>query len=754
MKKLDLSKLVNNMSSTRDATLASSLQFPVDNESFYGSNELIPIKYNPISNGTVWYDGTNAITLTNNKFSYNGTEVFSPSPNHFVINECTAPYNSNVYTINSSNYAQMAGDTLTVVVAGAKYTVSALSPSYDFTVIMCPYGSGHYIVTLLPSTTTPVASIISVEAASTGIITSTSNNYAVMVAGSPNYIYCDGVSMKLNGNRSLISAANSKLKLGGDRFHISVSGKAASGAFYSNFCFYDKWLQTDGMILATDAAGDYEGGYKCDFGSYSIDYYNHNIVSVAYNNKSLVTSIDDAYYDGTIKVRYQSKWYAVTIATGLSYQIVGDLIVANTIDYNNTYDIKSGEAFCRNDDYNGRVLWCIDDAAVPSDMDLALSKYCATAVNAQAQVYGGIAQGTLWPAFNIYGLAKGGNYSLLDFWNDTARIPVEVYNATDDALTTPVYRFTLGGSNNYSGVSYADSSNTEYSISELDTLTNTGSDYLLITTPWFTALSALNNKQAPVLSYYIGTMSELKSTFVIQGTIYGITSSGYIVSMTVSDGAISSTTVVTKVGYLTYIGSTSDTAYFYDSVDKALYQFTSTLKLEKVMDLSISVPRMIASQPENNKVAIACDDGIYAIDGASISHIPVVSNDVRYSYGYLIAGTNAYSKYDGQTMPVILDTGNVCDGINSEIMINEVLVNLDTTGVNMPYIEYNISVNGEAGETKSIDNISSGYCQLKPTSTRTNGLFYRIKLKTNCSIIAVAVDDGVKERPSLAKVNG
>ena len=49
MKKLDLSKLVNNMSSTRDATLASSLQFPVDNESFYGSNELIPIKYNLIS---------------------------------------------------------------------------------------------------------------------------------------------------------------------------------------------------------------------------------------------------------------------------------------------------------------------------------------------------------------------------------------------------------------------------------------------------------------------------------------------------------------------------------------------------------------------------------------------------------------------------------------------------------------------------------------------------------------------------------
>ena len=72
----------------------------------------------------------------------------------------------------------------------------------------------------------------------------------------------------------------------------------------------------------------------------------------------------------------------------------------------------------------------------------------------------------------------------------------------------------------------------------------------------------------------------------------------------------------------------------------------------------------------------------------------------------------------------------------------------------MPYIEYNISVNGEVGETKSIDNIQSGYCQLKPTSTRTSGLYYRIKLKTNCSIISIVVDDDAKERPSLSKVNG
>lgn len=754
MKQIDLSSLVNNLSKTRESTLSSSLQFPVDNESFYGSNELIPIKYNSIENGTVWYDGTNAITLVNNKFSYNGTEVFSPSPSHFVINECTAPYDSNTYTVDSNNYAKMSGDTLTVVIAGAQYTVSALSPSYDFTVIMCPYGSGHYIITLLPKTTTVISSIISVEAASTGIVTSSSNNYAIMIGGTPNYIYCDGVSMKLNGSVSLISAANSKLKLGGDRFHVSVSGKASSGAFYSNFCFYGTWLQTDGMILATDASGDYEGGYKCDFGSYSIDYYNHNIVSVAYNNKSLVTSIDDAYYDGTIKVRYQSKWYAITVADGLSYQIVNDLIIANTIDYKNTYNIKTGELFCRNDDYNGRILWRIDDADVPSDMDLALSKYCATAVNAQAQVYGGIVQGTLWPSFNIYGLAKGGNYSMLDFWNDTARIPVEVYVATDDALTTPVYKFTLGGSNNYNDVTYSDSSNTEYSISELDTLATTGSDYLIITTPWFTALSALNNKQAPVLSYYIGTMSELKSTFVIQGTIYGITSNGYIVAMSVSDGTISSTTIITKVGYLSYIGATSDTAFFYDNVDKALYQFTSSLRLDKVSDMSIAQPTLIASQAENNKVAIGCSDGIYVIDGNSISHIPVVSNNLEYSYGYLISGVNAYSKYSGTTMPVILDTGNICNGIGGEMVVNEVLINLDTTDVNMPYIEYNISVNGEVGETKSIDNIQSGYCQLKPTSTRTSGLYYRIKLKTNCSIISIVVDDDAKERPSLSKVNG
>ena len=519
------------------------------------------------------------------------------------------------------------------------------------------------------------------------------------------------------------------------------------------------WLTSNCLLLATSSDGIYYGGFKVKKGDWSIDYYNNTPVQVSYKNKVMVSQIDYAYFiDSEAVVILNEKTYSLNIVNGVDISIVADrFIVANSPDtYNNTYDMVNNRAFCRNDSYNGSLLWTIPSNALIQEPEERGTFYVATGINIQGQIKDNPLQGTVWPSFPVYGL-KDSNFQLLDIYNETERVTVEVYKGTKESPTVPQFAFSLGGYKDYSGYVYPDSTNTLYSIAEIDTFTETYSGVQIIKTPIGNFINAMTNRQMITFSYYIGTLSEFNNVFVLRGTIYGITDAGYICRMTITDNVISSNDLVTKSGVMQFIGNTQDYALFYNPMEKVLYRFDAGLTLSPFKEFSISKPLHYACRAEDDKLAIATADSIYVISDDNIFRIESSVNKLAFNKEWLLAGNRAYSDYDGANiLDVEYDTGKIGNTYDTSILLEEADIMLDDTDLKVPsYIEYRIDVGNSIGKVEEISPVNcKDIIRIKPTSNRSEGLFYRLWIKTNCNLMGMSIKDNVENKPNLTRNNG
>ena len=755
MRRLSLDKIQVDTTIKKKEIIKTSLEIPETFRGVFKNNMIAPIQYKEVGDNVIYYDGENiyrlhgSTVIKENAYG-SSSSVFTFEPAYLNLTQVNPTIDK-----NSDNGATKTGSVINYSFNGGTVTgtINVVDCGYDYFLCAASFNSKYYI-TLFPAQPTRYKEIKSWEIGGASVILQT--RYYI----NPFHELIDINDDKCRvGNKVICDVLFKDIIMSGDNNHVLYTAENDDGYFYSNLEYTGgSWLTTNCLLLATSSDGIYYGGFKVKKDDWSIDYYNNIPVQVSYKNKVMCNQVDYAYFSGSnVYIVLDEVTYRLDITSGVKLQIIDDrfIVVNSPATFNNTYDMLTGKSFCRNVSYNGSILWTIPSNALIQEPEERGTFYVATGINIQGQIKDNPLQGTIWPSFPVYGL-KDSNFQLLDIYNDTSVATVEVYKGTKEAPTVPQFAFSLGGYKDLSGYIYPSSNNTLYSVSEIDTYSETNTGYQLIKTPVGTFINAMSNRQSFTFSYYLGTLSEFKEIFVLRGFSYGITDSGYVARMTMSNNTLIDVALVTKVGTMKLIGNTQEYALFYSPMDKTLRIFDSSLKLNTAREFSIAEPLYYTCRPEDDEIAIATSEGIYLFFNEGITFIESSVNQLKFCDDWLLAGDRVYSYYSGDsTLDIEYDSGKIGNSYDTSIMLDEVDIMLDDSELRVPaYLEYRIDVGESEGEVIEIIPDCKNIIRLKPTSTRSEGLYYRIWIKTNCNLMGISVQDNAEKKANLTRNDG
>ena len=755
MRRLNLDKIQVDTTIKKKEIIKTSLEIPETFRGVFKNNMIAPIQYKEVGDNVIYYDGENiyrlhgSTVIKENAYG-SSSSVFTFEPAYLNLTQVSPTIDK-----NSDNGATKTGSVINYSFNGGTVTgtINVVDCGYDYFLCAASFNSKYYI-TLFPAQPTRYKEIKSWEIGGASVTLQT--RYYI----NPFHELIDINDNKCRvGNKVICDVLFKDIIMSGDNNHVLYTAENDDGYFYSNLEYTGgTWLTSNCLLLATSSDGIYYGGFKVKKGDWSIDYYNNIPVQVSYKNKVMCNQVDYAYFSGSIVyIVLDEVTYRLDITSGVKLQIIDDrfIVVNSPATFNNTYDMLTGKSFCRNISYNGSVLWTIPSNALIQEPEERGTFYVATGINIQGQIKDNPLQGTIWPSFPVYGL-KDSNFQLLDIYNDTSVATIEVYKGTKESPTVPQFAFSLGGYKDLSGYIYPSSNNTLYSVSEIDTYSETNTGYQLIKTPVGTFINAMSNRQSFTFSYYLGTLSEFKEIFVLRGFSYGITDSGYVARMTMSNNTLVDVALVTKVGTMKLIGNTQEYALFYSPMDKTLRIFDSSLKLTTAREFSIAEPLYYTCRPEDDEIAIATSEGIYLFFNEGITFIESSVNQLKFCDDWLLAGDRVYSYYSGDsTLDIEYDSGKIGNSYDTSIMLDEVDIMLDDSELRVPaYLEYRIDIDESKGEVIEITPDCKNIIRLKPTSTRSEGLYYRIWIKTNCNLMGISVQDNAEKKANLTRNNG
>ena len=755
MRRLNLDRIQVDTTIKKKEIIKTSLEIPETFRGVFKNNMIAPIQYKEVGDNVIYYDGENiyrlhgSTVIKENAYG-SSSSVFTFEPAYLNLTQVNPTIDK-----NSDHGATKTGSVINYSFNNGTVTgtINVVDCGYDYFLCAASFNSKYYI-TLFPAQPTRYKEIKSWEIGGASVTLQT--RYYI----NPFHELIDINDNKCRvGNKVICDVLFKDIIMSGDNNHVLYTAENDDGYFYSNLEYTGgSWLTNNCLLLATSSDGIYYGGFKVKKGDWSIDYYNNIPVQVSYKNKVMCNQVDYAYFSGSnVYIVLDEVTYRLDITSGVKLQVIDDrfIVVNSPATFNNTYDMLTGKSFCRNISYNGSILWTIPSNALIQEPEERGTFYVATGINIQGQIKDNPLQGTIWPSFPVYGL-KDSNFQLLDIYNDTAVATVEVYKGTKEAPTVPQFAFSLGGYKDLSGYIYPSSNNTLYSVSEIDTYSETNTGYQLIKTPVGTFINAMSNRQSFTFSYYLGTLSEFKEIFVLRGFSYGITDSGYVARMTMSNNTLIDVALVTKVGTMKLIGNTQEYALFYSPMDKTLRIFDSSLKLNTAREFSISEPLYYTCRPEDDEIAIATSEGIYLFFNEGITFIESSVNQLKFCDDWLLAGDRVYSYYSGDsTLDIEYDSGKIGNSYDTSIMLDEVDIMLDDSELRVPaYLEYRIDIGESNGEVIEIIPDCKNVIRLKPTSTRSEGLYYRIWIKTNCNLMGISVQDNAEKKANLTRNNG
>lgn len=755
MRRLSLDKIQVDTTIKKKEIIKTSLEIPETFRGVFKNNMIAPIQYKEVGDNVIYYDGENiyrlhgSTVIKENAYG-SSSSIFTFEPAYLNLTQVNPTIDK-----NSDGGATKDGSVINYSFNGGTVTgtINVVDCGYDYFLCTASFNSKYYI-TLFPAQPTRYKEIKSWEIGGASVTLQT--RYYI----NPFHELIDINDNKCRvGNKVICDVLFKDIIMSGDNNHALYTAENDDGYFYSNLEYTGgSWLTTNCLLLATSSDGIYYGGFKVKKGDWSIDYYNNIPVQVSYKNKVMCNQVDYAYFSGSnVYIVLDEVTYRLDITSGVKLQIIDDrfIVVNSPATFNNTYDMLTGKSFCRNISYNGSILWTIPSNALIQEPEERGTFYVATGINIQGQIKDNPLQGTIWPSFPVYGL-KDSNFQLLDIYNDASVATIEVYKGTKDAPTVPQFAFSLGGYKDLSGYIYPSSNNTLYSVSEIDTFSETNTGYQLIKTPVGTFINAMSNRQSFTFSYYLGTLSEFKEIFVLRGFSYGITDSGYVARMTMSNNTLIDVALVTKVGTMKLIGNTQEYALFYSPMDKTLRIFDSSLKLNTAREFSIAEPLYYTCRPEDDEIAIATSEGIYLFFNEGITFIESSVNQLKFCDDWLLAGDRVYSYYSGDsTLDIEYDSGKIGNSYDTSIMLDEVDIMLDDSELRVPaYLEYRIDIGESKGEIIEIIPDCKNVIRLKPTSTRSEGLYYRIWIKTNCNLMGISVQDNAEKKANLTRNNG
>lgn len=761
MRRLALDSIQVDTTCKKDVNIKSTLQLASEYRGNVLNGQVYPIRYENVGENVFYYDG-DKYTLEGTVIKKNGEVILRVTDSKHLSME---PLGRLPLKTNDGS-TMISGSTIIYNFAYGDEmsgTIDNVNCPYDYQLCASMTDSDTAWITLFP-TGTPVSTknILSWQV-KRGVGAIKQDTYYLNPRHELITVLTGYVTVH---NKTILTVFPKEFYMSGDENHVLFTALGTDDYYYSNIVFYNgtdvQFLALNYIMLATDSEGVYHGGFKVRNvnSKWSIDYYNNVPVQVSYNGKVMVNQIEWAAFndDGSVGVGIKGKYHKLVLVEGLDVDVVADrYIVLNSPNmYYNTYDMLEEKEFCRNPSYNGSLLWLVPEDKLVKDVDKRGTFYVASGINVQGQVLGESVQGTIWPSFPVWGL-ENNEFAVMDYWSEADSLtPIEVYKGTVKSPTVPEFAFCLGRWKDLKGFIYPDSTNTLYSVTEIDTFTDTYNGVQLVNTPIGKFITAMNNTQTLSFSYYLGTLVELDAVFVLQGTMYGVTSSGYIVSMTVESGAITSTRVVTNSGIMQFIGNTQDMALFYNPYEKWFYTFDSTNKMIAYKEFSVEDIVDFTCRACDNQIVISTPSSLYFFNGTSMYRIESSVNNIRFCKGWLLAGTNAFDSYDGSMrMDVEYDSGRQGSTYDTSVQLDEVDIMLDDSDIKVPpYLEYRIDTDNAIGNVKEITPDCSNIIRIRPTGNRNEGLYYRIWLKTNCNIMGISVIDSAEKKPNLTRNNG
>lgn len=530
------------------------------------------------------------------------------------------------------------------------------------------------------------------------------------------------------------------------------------------------------------------------------------IEGISWNNSILARDVDEILETGVditqstgvingyyLIYKYNNKYYKLTrggTSLGKKYFMVKNYLCYVTDAYLNTIDLDTGKVFCRSDDYNNRVFptcHAPDSTAQTTNYNgntlyskddyysLAYQYEVAASVASNNQVANKVELASILYASGVNEMYYADNIpnpatieAPISVWGSFAEDSFEkniarcgVYSPYGDEAVrnidifipnmyggAPLYYTTLGsylksGSLDAGVTAYPmETGNTLYTLTALDEIKDTYLNQMIVKSENYSTFTVMDNKLNPVLAYYLLTMVEFDSVFIMQGTYYA-SSGDYIIRLQIDGGLLTGTSVVASKKDMIFIGSTTREAYFYSLFDKSIYTFTGDFNLSKSIEVtSIDEVYEAYNNPAVGLIAVSTNKGLVVMYQNQICLIEdSTDKEIYYDDKCIINGKNRFcleSKDNFVKLPVVIETelygsGGEIKSVNDCVYIRLYTDKLDQGEVKITSRTLNeISKNAEAKTikiTKGSWDSESGtmYIRYQPRNQAATGFSVRIE---------------------------
>jgi hypothetical protein len=407
------------------------------------------------------------------------------------------------------------------------------------------------------------------------------------------------------------------------------------------------------------------------------------------------TGITDVekWTDGYLAIKENGKWWLYqNNYYSDEYSIFNNrYIIINTSDYYNTYDMLEGKTVHWASDWNNRIMRGTNDYFKTFEevyTEDPSTCYIASGENViYNQSYDNIVSSLF--AVTTLGYARGSDVLFLDSNNGSID-----YFESDS--TTPKYRYThKNNTNEFNNKLVVNALTVSYPLSTTNTIYYYNIPLIYeavygqnnsIFIENGENISKLLNKNDGVniitlaSSSTSGNIPYLQNLFIIQTMPYAVIKD-HIYSLEINNGVYSNLECIISTAGMTYLGSTTSTAYFWSPINRSIYTFTGDAILKQATTLSkIGNVYNHWYNPTTQTIYLGTDDGLYML-GSKNMYKQQFYNVVDVLFAddktYIIDKPNDYITYciaheyfeGSKTNRVRLDTGLYGDISNNPYTI-------------------------------------------------------------------------------------
>ncbi len=358
--------------------------------------------------------------------------------------------------------------------------------------------------------------------------------------------------------------------------------------------------------------------------------------------------------------------------------------IINTSDYWNAYDMQEKKVVHWASDWNNRIMRGTNDYFKTFDEVYTEDPSTYYIASGENVIYNQSNDNIVSSLFsvNTLGYARGDDILFLDANNGSID-----YFESDS--TTPKYRYThKNDSNKFNNKLVVNALTVSYPLSTSNTIYYYNIPLLYeavygqnnsIFIENGENISKLLNKNDGVniitlsSSSSSGNIPFLQNLFIIQTMPYAVIKD-HIYSLEISSGVYSNLECIVSTAGMTYLGSTTSTAYFWSPINRSIYTFTGDAILKQITTLSkISNVYNHWYNPTTQTIYLGTDDGLYML-GSKNMYKQQFYNVVDVLFAddktYIIDKPNDYITYciaheyftNSKTNRVRLDTGLYGDG--------------------------------------------------------------------------------------------